>query len=121
MVYFTAWSLGDEVVVGQPSITFGLELKPSMGDDFPAVLRQVLGYLNRPGKREGPARAAVVVGTFRSASVPWHLVKKQFWESGVLLVQEAELDALVEQHAQDWGIDLSVPEADFIVSFTDQL
>jgi hypothetical protein len=120
-VYFTAWSLGDEDVVWQPSINFGLELKPSMGDDFPAVLRQVLGYLNRPGKREGPARAAVVVGEFRSASVPWHLVKKQFWESGVLLVQEAELDALVEQYAHDWGIDLSVPEADFTVSFTDHL
>jgi hypothetical protein len=121
MVYFTAWSLGDEDVVWQPSINFGLELKPSMGDDFPAVLRQVLGYLNRPGKRDGPTRAAVVVGEFRSASVPWHLVKKQFWESGVLLVQEAELDALVEQYAQDWGIDQSTPETDFTVSFTDQL
>ena len=74
-------------------------------DDFPAVLRQVLGYLNRTGHRAHKPLAAVVVGEFRSASVPWHLVKKQFWESGVLLVREAELDALVEQYAHEWGID----------------
>ena len=121
IAYFRAWPFYDEDLVTSTPCQFGLELKPSIGDDFPAVLRQVLGYLNRPGKREGPERAAVVVGEFRSASVPWHLVKKQFWESGVLLVQEAELDALVEQYAHDWGIDLSVPEADFTVSFTDQL
>lgn len=42
-------------------------------------------------------------------------------QAGVLLVQEAELDALVEQYAHDWGIDRSAPEADFTVSFTDQL
>lgn len=91
------------------------------GRRLPAVLRQVLGYLQRPGKREGSTRAAVVVGEFRSASVPWHLVEKQFLEPGVLLVQEAALDALVERHAHDWGIDLTVPEAEFTVSFTDQL
>ncbi|MCI4659674.1 exodeoxyribonuclease X C-terminal domain-containing protein [Cryobacterium zhongshanensis] len=121
LAYFRAWPFYDECLVTSTPRRFGLELKPTMGDDFPAVLRQVLGYLNRPGVGGAPSLAAVVVGEFRSASVPWHLVKKQFWESGVLLVREAELDALVEKHAHDWGIDLSAAAADFTISFTDQL
>jgi len=121
MTYFNVWSGSlDSEIVHRKSLRFGLELKPSIGDDFPAVLRQVHRYKSQRAGQHND-RTAVVVGEFRSASVPWHLVKKQFWESGVLLVKEAELDALVEQHAQEWGIDRSAPEADFTVSFTDQL
>ncbi|SDK35416.1 hypothetical protein SAMN05216282_10583 [Cryobacterium psychrotolerans] len=120
--YFSKWGLLNADVVEGATARIGLELKPTMGDDFPAVLRQVLGYMKRATQQRAHFDAvAVVVGEFMSMTVSWPVVKKQFWESGVLLVQEAELDALVEQYAHDWGIDLSVPEADFTVSFTDQL
>ena len=120
--YFTAWSLRQEDIVASRSVDFGLELKPTMGDDFPAVLRQVLGYLTRAaGDRRSNIHAAVVVGQFRSAAVPWPVVKQQFWESGVLLVREAELDALVETHAHEWGASLVDQDADFEVNFTSQL
>jgi hypothetical protein len=91
-----------------------------MGDDYPAVLRQVQGYLNRRGMPP-IEKAAVVVGEFRSAAVPWSIVKKQFWESKILLIKESELDALVAKHADEWGASLSVQEDDFTVDFTEQL
>lgn len=119
--YFRAWPGGyEELVISNPR-RLGLELKPVMGDDFPAVLRQVLGYLNRPSKHGAPSLTAVVVGEFQSAAVPWPVVKQQFWESGVLLVREAELDALVEKHAHEWGADLVDQDTDFEVNFTNQL
>lgn len=119
--YFTAWCCGDYDIAWVRSLDFGLELKPIMGDDFPAVLRQILGYVKRRDVRAGKIHAAVVVGAFRSVAVPWPIVKKQFWESGVLLIQEAELDGLVSAHAHEWGADLDHTGTDFTVDFTTQL
>lgn len=116
-VYFKAWCLEDDYVIWCNPVRFGLELKPSMGDDFPAVLRQVIGYR----LRSNGIHAAVVVGEFHSAAVPWNIVKQQFWESGVLLIREAELDTLVENHAVEWGASIDDQAVDFTVEFKDQL
>jgi len=40
--------------------------------------------------------ARATVRDRQAAAVAWAAVKQQFWESGVLLVREAELDGLVE-------------------------
>lgn len=115
--YFNAWCLRDDGFIDAKEVHFGLELKPSMGDDFPAVLRQVHRYRSR----SNGIHAAVVAGEFESAAVPWNIVKKQFWESGALLVREAELDALVVKHAAEWGARVDDPEVDFTINFKNQL
>ena len=122
--YFWFWGRGERTIFGSAYrdelALFRLELKPIMGDDFPAVLRQVLGYMNRRSSYES-FRTAVVVGHFQSAAVPWPVVQKQFWESGVLLMQESDLDKLVELHADEWGTSSTEEISDFTVDFTAQL
>jgi hypothetical protein len=118
--YLIAWPLAESELVGGGGVRLGLELKPTMGDDYPAVLRQVQGYLRRRGMLKID-KAAVVVGEFRSAAVPWSVVRKQFWESKILLIKESELGALVENHADEWGAGLRAQEEDFTVDFAEQL
>lgn len=119
--YLIAWPLRERELIEGAQARFGLELKPTMGDDYPAVLRQVQGYLDQHRSGARIDRAAVVVGAFHSAAVPWTVVKKQFWESNVLLIEESEIDALVEANASVWGAPVAPVLDDFTVQFTDQL
>lgn len=66
-----------------------VEVKPDLGDDYPAVLRQVKGY---PPEEYGyPAYNCVVVRRYGFESVTWDQVRKIFAASGITLVAEAEL------------------------------
>lgn len=65
----------------------GVELKPDLGDDFPAVLRQVLRYENHHGDGRG-----VIVRRHQFTTVTWDQVKEMFASSGVTLIAESELE-----------------------------
>ena len=67
---------------------FRVELKPDLGDDYPAVLRQVTGYK----AREWSTRC-VVARRYAFESVTWDQVRKIFAASGITLVAEGELRA----------------------------
>ena len=80
--------------------TVAAELKPDLGDDYPAVLRQVQGYLTE--RRQDPLtrawgdvrtcdRAFVVVRRAQFSTVTWDQVREIFRTSGILLVREADL------------------------------
>jgi hypothetical protein len=62
---------------------FLVECKPSMGDDYPSVLRQVLKY-----QYESDDKRCVVVRRAQFTSVTWEQVVKIFAASGIALVRE---------------------------------
>ncbi len=75
------------------------ELKPDLGDDYPAVLRQVKGYLTR---RESYGRgqyrdeptcdvAFVVARRAQFRSVTWGQVQQVFAASKIILIREADI------------------------------
>lgn len=75
----------DESRQFQPrAITVNVECKPDLGDDFPAVLRQVTQY-----KSEG--RRCVVVRRYSFNQVTWEQVTAIFTASNITLLLEDEL------------------------------
>jgi hypothetical protein len=77
-------------------VRIAAELKPDLGDDYPAVLRQVQGYLTERvsygrgayGDHETCDAAFVVTRRAQFRSVTWEQVQKIFAASGILLVCE---------------------------------
>ena len=63
-----------------------VELKPDLGDDYPAVLRQVTGY---PG--DYADRRCVVARRYAFERVTWDQVRKIFAASQVTLLAESEI------------------------------
>lgn len=72
---------------------FLVELKPDLGDDYPAVLRQVSGY--RYGGDSGTIRC-VVARRHAFQAVTWGQVKKIFAASGITLVTESEIEVAAD-------------------------
>lgn len=66
--------------------TAHVELKPDLGDDYPAVLRQVLSYKTTPY-----GRRCVVARRHRFEYVSWEQVRKMFRASEVYLISESEI------------------------------
>jgi hypothetical protein len=69
-------------------LTVYAELKPDLGDDYPAVLRQVKGY-----DTGSPSRRAVVARRHAFEHVTWEQVGKMFAASGITLVAEQGIAA----------------------------
>ena len=63
-----------------------VELKPDLGDDYPAVLRQVKGYPS-----EYRDKRCVVVRRHAFQHVTWEQVQKMFAASGISLLAESEI------------------------------
>ena len=71
-----------------PDTVVNVELKPQLGDDFPAVLRQVQRY---PRAKNHHDVSAVVVRRHQFEGVTWDEVRQMFLGSGIRLVAEAEI------------------------------
>lgn len=71
---------------------FLVELKPDLGDDYPAVLRQVTGYKDLGGE----ALRCVVARRHAFEKVTWEQVKKIFAASSITLVAESEIEAAAD-------------------------
>lgn len=69
-----------------------VELKPSLGDDFPTVLREIKTHIQFAGKRkfEKP-RAILIVGAYAGEGASWDQVKDIFRASGITAVLESEI------------------------------
>lgn len=67
-----------------------VELKPDLGDDYPAVLRQVKGYPHDPSYF---GRRCVVARRHAFAHVTWEQVGRIFASSEIALLAEDELAA----------------------------
>jgi hypothetical protein len=63
--------------------TFRVEIKPSMGDDYPTVMRQAqrLGCL------------ILVVGEYTGRAVPEPLVRQMFAASGIKMISLRDIEA----------------------------
>lgn len=71
---------------------FLVEVKPFMGDDYPAVLRQIRASATAPGFIGWPV---LVVGSYAGTSVSLEQVKTIFYASNVRVVLVSEIDALL--------------------------
>jgi hypothetical protein len=77
----------------EPPRLVNVELKPDLGDDFPAVLRQVLGY-------KGEGARCVVARRHGFEQVTWQQVRGIYEASGVVLLSEHNvLDASAESRS----------------------
>lgn len=63
-----------------------IEIKPSLGDDFPSVLRQALS-MRPPKEWDGRCLRVVVIQDFQARAVTFQQVQKMFTASDVLLLQ----------------------------------
>jgi hypothetical protein len=71
-------------------VSYYVELKPDMGDDYPSVLRQVERFDN-DSRGYPPQRRVVLVDRFKSTSVDVASVRKIFRTRGVYLITMDEL------------------------------
>ncbi len=71
-----------------------VELKPSLGDDFPTVLREIKTHIQFAGKHkyERP-RAVLIVGTYAGEGATWDQAKGIFQASGITTVFESEISS----------------------------
>jgi hypothetical protein len=89
------WLLDDwERLYAPDTRTVRVECKPDLGDDFPAVLRQVTRY-----ERGGMDTVVVLARRHRFEHVTWDQVSQIFAASKVVLVNEELLDAEMEPAA----------------------
>lgn len=95
-VYFATGGLDSEYTLfrkylGDPDCLL-VEIKPEIGDDFPAILRQMkANYTRWKGKNKGDhAIVFLIYKSFHSSSATEDDVKKQFGASGFLMVREDE-------------------------------
>lgn len=76
------------------SPTIRVELKPDLGDDYLAVLRQVKRY---PPEGYGhPQRSCVVARRHAFESVTWDQVRKIYAASSIALIAESEIAAAAD-------------------------
>jgi hypothetical protein len=81
------WLLDDAERRYIPSrLTVRVECKPDLGDDFPAVLRQVGRHETETGDRR-----CVVARRHQFEQVTWEQVTEMFRASGIALIDEADL------------------------------
>lgn len=82
-----------------------IELKPSLGDDYPAVIRQVKAQQQRANKssvaRHGPRAWIVLAGQFSAQGVTLDQARAMFSQSGIWLVLADEVNAQLED-ARRW-------------------
>ena len=75
-----------------------LELKPSMGDDFPAVLRQIKVNKKRVIEKNRPyvvkAAWVLVIGAYTGQGATFEEVKKLFNTENIYVVLEQEIEGV---------------------------
>jgi len=87
---------------------YALELKPTLGDEYPAVLRQCL--------HQKRAQRALVIDQFSAKGATLEQVRQIFHASFIALVTWAEILVAPEEHREtkpDWiprGLTIDVPE-----------
>ena len=81
---------GFDVVI--PWERLSIELKPTMGEDYPSVLRQVTKA--SPRRMDTGEKIFVVIGEYRGKAVPLEQVKQIFAKSDVTLLTVAEVEAV---------------------------
>jgi hypothetical protein len=82
---------GFDVVI--PWQRLSIELKPTMGEDYPSVLRQVTKAQSSRRMDTGE-KIFVVIGEYRGKAVPLEQVKQIFAKSNVTLLTVAEVEAV---------------------------
>ncbi len=93
MLITWSWSVQTEGIsgIGAPLL---VELKPSLGDDFPAVLREIKTHIQFAGKHKYERlRAVLIVGTYSGEGATWDQVKDIFQASGIKTVFESEISS----------------------------
>lgn len=82
-----------------------VELKSSLGDDYPAVIRQVKAQQHRaartPGAMRYPPVVVVLTDQFSAQGVTLEQARTMFEQSGIRLVLSSEIDARMED-ARRW-------------------
>ena len=96
------WDVAYEVRVSFPKsrtdmFHFLIECKPTMGDDYPAVLRQMENQWDRYSDRGMQARRdydlICVVGEYTGRGATWEQVQQIFDSKGFKLILESDIDA----------------------------
>jgi hypothetical protein len=71
------------------SVSVYIEIKPALGDEFPAVLRQMKA--NRPEYGEGGRRYALLIDQFSAGGATLDEVRTIFWTEGFRMVMLSEV------------------------------
>jgi hypothetical protein len=68
----------------------GIEIKPTMGDDYPAVLRQI-----KASRFWRNGISALVIGTYTGVGATLDQVRRMFEASGIRVLMVSEIEAMV--------------------------
>jgi hypothetical protein len=86
VVFYAEWTTG----FARESEFFGIEIKPALGDDFPAVLRQMKARAR--GWPGGPCGRFLVIGTFIASGATFEQVKAVFAADNFRVLTFAEIE-----------------------------
>lgn len=81
--------LGNDISIPDVSI----ELKPSMGDDYPAVMRQVIAMKQR---KSGYSRCIVIIGYYSGRGATIEQVRAMFEKSNIKLFLLSEIEEIAK-------------------------
>lgn len=93
-----AWYLGNEYTRGRQSHEVLCEMKPAMGDDFPAVLRQIKGNLERANNATRQAYSSatkvLILGRYTGVGATYDQMVSMFATEKIFVIMEASIDNL---------------------------
>lgn len=86
-----------------------IELKPSIGDDFPSILRQIKANRQRVKRYDkGEVYWILIVGSYNGKGATYSEVQTFFQNEGILVIQEQDIARI---DLERWNIIFSMPQS----------
>ena len=82
------------ITIAQNEERMNLELKPTLGDDYPAVLREI------KSRARAHYASFLVVGTFEASGASFEQVGKIFRASGIQVFRVQEIESMLDRLKQ---------------------
>lgn len=90
---------GFDVVVQIDDLVVYCELKPAMGDDYPAVIRQINSNADRAKVYQYNHRTVLIVGQYTGKGATYEQMVSMFAAAGIKVIKESDIDLIDTEHA----------------------
>lgn len=92
-----AWETKTQNFSNNHYVSFGIECKPTIGDDYPSILRELQNQIKTWSRQYGqkPKHVILLYNNFSTTNMPIEKVKKIFELSGIIMVSVQEIESVI--------------------------